>query len=405
MYGDGGFEYHVTGQIIDARTGEPLAHRRVAVSGSPDLQPSAWSADTKRLGLTDRRGGFEDTFGTGIEWGRTHFLGIRVHGPKTPPIPPERSEVCLYVEETPGQWITQRVPVAPEQQRRTAPAERWLDLDTIAVHSSAFTLWQLPNQTHSQIMSYVIRTSGGKVIVIDGGTAGDAGYLKGFLAAMGNEVEAWFITHAHDDHFGAMVPILNQPDPPRIRTVYSSLPDLAWVRQHGYAAQDAGPYEQFLAALTKAGKAVTDLPLGADFRIDNVRVEVLGVRNPEIIRPNAINNSSLVLRMSDATKSVLFLADLGAEGGRKLLASPYAARLRADYCQMAHHGQDGVDEAFYRAVNPTYCLWPTPRWLWDNDNGGGKGSGPWKTLEVRAWMDKLSIKRHYVMTDGLCRIP
>ena len=36
-----------------------------------------------------------------------------------------------------------------------------------------FTLWQLPEQTASQMMSYVLRTAGGKVIVIDGGVHGE----------------------------------------------------------------------------------------------------------------------------------------------------------------------------------------------------------------------------------------
>ena len=71
---------------------------------------------------------------------------------------------------------------------------------------------------------------------------------------------------------------------------------------------------------------------------------------------------------------------------------------------MAHHGQKGVSELFYRTVNPTYCIWPTPLWLWDNNNGGGKGSGPWKTLEVRAWMDKLNVQQHYCLFDGLIMI-
>ena len=42
-----------------------------------------------------------------------------------------------------------------------------------------------------------------------------------------------------------------------------------------------------------------------------------------------------------------------------------------------------------------------------HDHTGGDergGGGPWKTLEVRAWMAKLSIKQHYVMTQGLIRI-
>jgi len=269
---------------------------------------------------------------------------------------------------------------------------------------ASFVLWQLPNQTHSQMMSYVIKTTGGKIIVIDGGTTGDAAYLKGFLAALGNDVEAWFMSHAHSDHFEALGEILSMPDAPRIKTLYGSMSSLEWTKQHCYSASaDVTPYEKYLEAVRRANLHEVDLPLGADFRIDNVRIEVLGVRNPEIT-VNALNNSSMVWRMSDEVKSVLFTGDLGAEGGRKLMDSPYAARLPSDYVQMAHHGQEGVDETFYRAVNPKYCLWTTPLRLWDNDNGGGKGSGPWKTLEVRAWMDKLAIKQHYVILEGLCRI-
>ena len=110
------------------------------------------------------------------------------------------------------------------------------------------------------------------------------------------------------------------------------------------------------------------------------------------------------MRVTDREKSVLFTGDLGVEGGEKLLKSPYADRLHADYVQMAHHGQNGVNEEFYRHVNAIYYLWPTPKWLWDNDNGGGKNSGPWDTLNVRAWMEKLPVKRHYLMFEGLCKI-
>ena len=68
---------------------------------------------------------------------------------------------------------------------------------------------------------------------------------------------------------------------------------------------------------------------------------------------------------------------------------------------MAHHGQTGVSEEFYKTVSPNYCLWPTAGWLWENDSGNGPNSGPWKTLAVRAWMEKLHIEKHYVAKDGL----
>ncbi len=119
---------------------------------------------------------------------------------------------------------------------------------------------------------------------------------------------------------------------------------------------------------------------------------------------NPINNSSMVMRVSDKHKSVLFLADLGAQGGEKLLKSDLARYLPSEYVQMAHHGQNGVNEDVYQAIHPRYCLWPAPLWLWDNNPGSGKGTGHWKTLEVRAWMEQFPIKKHYLLFDGLQRI-
>jgi len=268
--------------------------------------------------------------------------------------------------------------------------------------AASFSLWQLPNQTHTQMMSYVIRTVNGKVIVIDGGNAGDGPYLADFLEGLGNVVDAWFISHAHSDHFDALREILKQPGALEIKALYGSMPSEAWIDEVGTLGEQL-PFKMFNSALAQAGRSITELELGQAMDIDGVHIEVLGVKNPEI-KANPLNNSSIVLRMTDAVKSVLFLADLGVEGGNKLLAGPYANRLPSDYVQMAHHGQNGVNEAFYQRVNPAYCLWPAPKWLWDNDNGGGENSGSWRTLEVRAWMDKLSIKAHYPMFEGLRKI-
>jgi len=272
-----------------------------------------------------------------------------------------------------------------------------------ASRPTTFTLWQLPNQTHSQMLSYVLRTTGGKLVVIDGGTTGDAAYLKGFLAALGNEVEVWFISHPHSDHVEAITAILNDPaNQVRVKTFYASLPDLDWIRKH-CPAEDTKSTADLLDALKKAGHKLVDVPLGAEYKIDDLRIEVLAVRNPELTH-GGLNNSTMVIRVEDAGKSVLFLGDLGSKAGQKLLGSPYGKRVHADYVQMAHHGQQGVDETFYKAVGAKYCLWPTPRWLYENDSGKGRGSGHWDTLNVREWMSKLGIKKHYLMIDGLQRI-
>lgn len=264
-----------------------------------------------------------------------------------------------------------------------------------------FTLWQLPSQTTSQMNSYVLLTGSGKVVVIDGGMTGDAPYLKGFLAALGNQVQVWFVSHPHADHVGALTALLENSDKLNIGTIYGSLPAEDWVE-----ANEPGTLptlQKFNLTLGKFDGLYAELNEGQIIRIDGIRFEILGVKNPEITG-NAVNNSSVVMRVSDSHKSILFTGDLGIEGGRKLLNSPYGNVLRADYIQMAHHGQNGVDEAFYKAVQPKYCLWPTPLWLWDNNSGQGKGSGPWDTLRVREWMKRLNVKKHYISGYGLCRI-
>jgi len=260
-----------------------------------------------------------------------------------------------------------------------------------------FTVWQLPSQTPSQMMSYVIKTLHGKIMVIDGGMKGDASYLRGFLAALGNRVDYWFITHPHDDHIGALTVLLESPRDLKIEGIYASLPTVEWLEENDAYM----PYiKEFYEAIEKSKVPVHNLYCGSHAVVDGVHLLVLGVKNPEI-HVNLINNQSLVMRVWDEHKSILFTGDLGVEGGEKLLHSKYAKYLPSDYVQMAHHGQTGVDKAFYEAVHPKYCLWPTPKWLWDNNAGHGPNTGPWRTIEVRLWMKHMNVERDFPSWKGL----
>ena len=100
-------------------------------------------------------------------------------------------------------------------------------------------------------------------------------------------------------------------------------------------------------------------------------------------------------------KSILFLGDLEPDGGRELIETVDHALLKADYVQMAHHGQGGVEKEVYEIVKPTYGLWPTPSWLWDNMGPGGYDTGAFRTVIVRGWISSLRcVKKHYRMTEG-----
>lgn len=264
-----------------------------------------------------------------------------------------------------------------------------------------FTLWQLPSQADDHGNSYVIRTPSGRVVAIDGGKAAEADYLRGFLAALGNEVDAWIVTHPHFDHVGAMNELLRDRRGLRVHRVYESR---FTPRMIDAEAGAAARVRDFYALLDGAADIETvECWAGDEFAIDGVRFRILSQISPEITL-NVYNNSSMAFRVWDDAKSVVFLGDLGIEGGDKLLASAFRKDLDCDYLQMAHHGQNGCSERFYKSIRFRACLWPTATWLYDNDKGGGFDTGPWKSVETRRWMEEKGIAEHYVSCDGLHRI-
>ncbi len=267
---------------------------------------------------------------------------------------------------------------------------------------SSFTMWQLPMQVGNIGNSYVFRTAGGKVIVFDGGWPAEQLYLRGFIAGLGNEVEAWFISHPHDDHMGVLWQILKDRQGMKINHIYHSRysPELLDLEK---------PYNEyakdFYAVLDTVSIPVTDFrEPGYQGNIDGFNFKILGVVNEEF-HVNPFNNSSMVMKVWDDKKSILFLADTGAESGDKLLNGPYRDDLSCDYVQMAHHGQHGCKEDFYKSIDFRACLWPSAYWIWTNDQGGGYNTGNLETFETRRWMDEIGIKEHHVSClEGLFRL-
>ena len=267
---------------------------------------------------------------------------------------------------------------------------------------SGFTLWQIPSHRNTIGNSYVMRTAKGKVIVMDGGFPQEELTLRGFIGALGNQVDAWFVSHPHDDHFGALVEILKNPQHIRIKTIYHSRPSEAVLKSEPESEKMAREFYDLLAK-NKEIKEVNLQQPGDTFFFDGMQVKILGVANEFLGNP--YNNSSMILRVWDKKKSILFLGDAGVECGQKVLDGPFRADLDCEYIQMAHHGQNGCDENFYRSINFRACLWPTPVWVWDNNQGKGFNTGILRTVEVREWMNKIGIKEHHVTClEGLWQL-
>ena len=241
----------------------------------------------------------------------------------------------------------------------------------------------------------------GKVAVMDGGVKEEAAYLRGFLAALGNQVEVWFVSHPHPDHIGAITEILKDPNGIRIGTVcHSELSTAFCESEPEYKAAAL----EFYASLKKSGIPVVNVTEpGLIIQFDQTKFKILAVKNEDITM-NPYNNSSMIVRVWDKSKSLVLLGDCGSEEGDRLLNGPFRNELDCDYLQMAHHRQQGVSKDFYRTIRFKACLWPSPSWVYNNDIGEGYNTHILKTIEIRELMDSLGIKTHYVSCDGLHEI-
>ena len=257
----------------------------------------------------------------------------------------------------------------------------------------------LSSSTRSQMMSFVIKTKNGKLIVVDGGLPEDAPHLVETIKSFGTEVSAWILSHPHSDHGGAFAKIAeNGFEGLQIDAFYYNIREQAWYDK--FESHRAGMVNTIRNAIAKLPAGVSHMTSkGEVYYVDGIAIHVLN--NPYWIESNSINNSYVVFRLDfDNGTRVLFLGDMGPQAGESLKAEVPASELKADIVQMAHHGQYGVNKDVYELIAPKVAMWNAPGWLWDNDGGSGYNTGNYKTLEVRAWMDEIGTKTNYVIKDG-----
>lgn len=250
--------------------------------------------------------------------------------------------------------------------------------------------------------SFIVE-SNGTLLVIDGGFPSEAPYMYEYLKELGGHVDTWFLTHFHDDHFGCFLTILEEYPDIQIDKVCFNFPSDEFILKYE-PKQSCNMSEKWISLfnqrLADRSLPVVTATVGDVYEYDNGNVTVRVLRTYNEAFPY-INNSSTVFRFEADGKSILFLGDLGVEGGRELLEIADPEMIKADFVQMSHHGQGGVDRDCYAAIKPSYCLWPTPSWVWNNMGPGGYDTNIFQTIIVRGWISALRcVKKHYLMIDG-----
>lgn len=247
-------------------------------------------------------------------------------------------------------------------------------------------------------MGFVFLTDGGQAVVIDGGRPSD---MPPLLEIVGDrKIAAWILTHPHLDHISGFNDLIkNGFDTRQIGKVYYNFPSVEFIKRCEPQYTDRPDFEEILPTL--GDKAVVVQP-GIQVQVDELNIAFLfcGEERYYLPKPNlAVNESSIVFQVTaPGMKRVLFLGDLGPEGGRDLLKT-YGDKLKSEIVQMAHHGHSGVTEEVYQNIDPEACMWCAPDWLWEEEDYEIEPE-LWGTKHTRKWMEKLPVKKHYVTKDG-----
>ena len=265
------------------------------------------------------------------------------------------------------------------------------------------SILQTADYKSPQKMGYILTTPNGELIVIDGGFSQESDRLRGFLRERGGRVALWLMTHCHCDHIEAPSDILCDPQDIIVERACYAFPSHEWLSAIDPQGEDT--YDRAERMTAALGERWIPAQKGLTLSVGGVQIECLSdplylVGREPTGRHYSINDTSAVFRVTFPNgKIALFLGDCGAWQGEVLLAE-HGAALKADLCQMAHHGQDGAEKPVYEAILPDFCFYDAPLWLWDNDIGGGFDSGPFHTIETRRWMASLGCIRYSVIVDG-----
>ena len=242
---------------------------------------------------------------------------------------------------------------------------------------------ELPNIVEPQItqikledfgLSYAIRLSDGRFIVIDGGWNFEPDVERLFKCLKKDSpfekpiIAAWILSHPHEDHFHCFIGFMekygshvtlekclfNFPDTsdevhyPRLDVDHEMLGNL-----YSYIPM-------MLAAIEKNGATIYTTHTGQKFEIGDACLEILSSMDDTIHVTDNINATSLVIRMTLGGQTILWTNDAGFSYAR--LPERYGSYLKSDILQIPHHGfQSGTaaaEIAGYDLIKPKICFLP-----------------------------------------------
>ncbi|MBO4862775.1 MAG: MBL fold metallo-hydrolase [Eubacterium sp.] len=230
------------------------------------------------------------------------------------------------------------------------------------------------DDSDSPSMCYTIDDMKGHFIIVDGGS--EEGYKKIYdeIKLYGRHVDAWILTHPHEDHTGAFNYIYktfvkeasegkNDYHKVKIDKIYAVDIDRDYFHKVARKWDDAETFDKFYDLMENEDK-VEYVKRGETYKAGDLDFKVYNTFTDESydIKTGSLPNAScMVFELFGKDQSMLFLGDLEQENA-DLIEELYGDELKADVVQAAHHGQNLYTD-IYDLIDASTVFVDAPEYL------------------------------------------
>lgn len=239
-------------------------------------------------------------------------------------------------------------------------------------HAGPSVMYTMINVSSHNLVgdAHLIQFANGHVYVIDTGNEGESGgkklvsYLK---KARIEKIDKLFISHAHRDHYGGLIDLLNSSIV--LHEIYFNLPDKEACDQERPWGCDYDHVMNVRRFIQTKRIKLKAMHTGDVYQPkEDAKLQVLFVQkgwHPSLGKTD-INDTSAVMKLTHGNQSVLFTGDLNWKVGDYLAGRAFD--LKADIFKVPHHGtESAASNYFFKAVQSKVALVPSLASVWLGD--------------------------------------
>ncbi len=252
---------------------------------------------------------------------------------------------------------------------------------------NAISIMQMQTN-EEESLSYLIETKENQLVMIDGGSKEDAQHLEEVLLEKGGCVESWFVTIAHPQNFGALQRIIEN-NRVQINHIYTSFNPGEWYEKYEpdrfpeIAAFFEVIYDEEMISKTQ------DIPNRFETLVDNIYITALNVKNPDYHEAYAGFNQSMILKISNTYKSMIFMGNVASEAVEHFKIDN-VDEIHCDAVQVSNNQQQMIAEEVYQKMRPDYLFMPVAK----------KGDREKANRYLETIKELVGAKASYLSCDG-----